>query len=65
MKPPCKDCPNIGCGVYHDKCPEYQAFRADQLKEYNRRKEISNRKHDLMEIEKRGVSAAAKFRKTK
>lgn len=23
---PCKNCPNKGCGTYHDECPEYQEF---------------------------------------
>lgn len=23
---PCKDCEKKGCGVYHDKCEEYQKF---------------------------------------
>ena len=26
---PCKDCPKKGCGIYHDVCPEYQAFKKE------------------------------------
>ena len=25
---PCKDCEKKGCGVYHDKCEEYQKYVA-------------------------------------
>ena len=65
MKNPCMDCPNNGCGVYHDQCPEYQAFRADQLKVYDHRKELSNRKHDVVQVERRNYEAARRYRKTK
>lgn len=27
MQSPCKFCPERGCGVKHDSCPEYQEFR--------------------------------------
>lgn len=27
---PCKDCPNKGCGVYHDECTDYQAWVREQ-----------------------------------
>lgn len=27
MKAPCKNCPNKGCGSYHDQCEEYQTYR--------------------------------------
>lgn len=26
---PCKECPNKGCGSYHDKCRAYQDFVAE------------------------------------
>jgi hypothetical protein len=26
MKAPCKDCPNVGCGPYHDECEPYQEY---------------------------------------
>lgn len=29
---PCKDCPNKGCGSYHDKCQAYQDFVAERDK---------------------------------
>lgn len=38
---PCKDCPRKGCGSYHDKCPEYQKWKAYtneiKKKEYERK----------------------------
>lgn len=37
MKNPCWNCPNVGCGTYHDKCPEYQAYRHGKEKEYEER----------------------------
>ena len=64
-KNPCNGCPNVGCGVYHDKCPEYQAFRAELEKDYIKRKEISNRKHDMTYVITRNVDAAKRFHKTK
>lgn len=30
--PPCKDCPNRGCGSYHDKCREYQEYKREREK---------------------------------
>jgi len=42
-KNPCMNCPKVGCGVYHDKCPEYQAFRHGKELEYAERKEKSDR----------------------
>lgn len=27
---PCKDCPQKGCGSYHDKCESYQLWLADK-----------------------------------
>jgi hypothetical protein len=37
MNPPCKDCPKKGCGRYHDECPEFQAYRAQQEEVYRLR----------------------------
>lgn len=34
---PCKFCANKGCGAYHDKCENYQQFRAEKEKEYEER----------------------------
>ncbi|CDD64958.1 unknown [Firmicutes bacterium CAG:882] len=28
----CRDCPNRGCGAYHDKCEKYQAEAANNRK---------------------------------
>lgn len=47
MKNPCMDCPNIGCGVYHDKCPEYQAYRKEQEKDYILRLKKGQLRYDL------------------
>lgn len=40
MKNPCMECPKVGCGVYHDKCPEYQEFRHGREQEYKKRKAV-------------------------
>ena len=47
---PCKDCERQGCGVYHDKCPEYQEFRKKKFEEYEKRKVISHKKADFGHI---------------
>lgn len=26
----CQNCPNKGCGAYHDVCPDYQAEKAER-----------------------------------
>lgn len=36
---PCKDCPRQGCGIYHDNCPDYIAFK-------NARKEVHDKQRD-------------------
>lgn len=38
MEAPCKDCPDKGCGAYHDKCPKYQEYKSitNQQKEEKR-----------------------------
>ena len=30
---PCIKCDNKGCGVYHDECPKYQEWIADEVKD--------------------------------
>ena len=30
MACPCKDCPQKGCGSYHDQCEKYQSWSAEQ-----------------------------------
>ena len=27
MIAPCMDCPNKGCGAYHNECPEYLSWK--------------------------------------
>ena len=36
----CKNCPNQGCGAYHDICPEYQEQKA-QLEEEHKREQLN------------------------
>ena len=63
MKNPCMDCPNVGCGVYHDQCPKYQEFRNNQLKDYERRKQISTLRADLSANVKRHLRISEHFYK--
>lgn len=30
MNAPCKRCQKRGCGIYHDQCEKYQAFREER-----------------------------------
>ena len=32
LEAPCKNCSKKGCGVYHDKCPEYQEYKKESKK---------------------------------
>ena len=27
---PCKNCPDKGCGAYHDVCPKHQKWKAEE-----------------------------------
>lgn len=63
MKNPCMNCPKAGCGVYHDKCPEYQAFRKEQFEDYEKRKRISNLRYDISSIVKRNLHESERFYK--
>lgn len=47
MKAPCMDCPDVGCGVYHDICPKYQEFKKNQQESYKRRILISETESTL------------------
>lgn len=29
MEGPCKDCKYSGCGIYHDSCEKYQAYKVE------------------------------------
>lgn len=37
--PPCNKCPFKGCGAYHDKCPDFQAYRREKEMENKKRTE--------------------------
>lgn len=50
MKAPCINCPKVGCGSYHDICPEYQEFRKAKEKEYAERKKRSGEYHDKDQV---------------
>ena len=52
---PCKDCPDVGCGSYHDICPKYQEFKKQKRIEYEQRKVRSERKNDLDSVLKRRI----------
>ena len=41
---PCKHCPDKGCGAYHNRCPDYIAWRKalDEKNEAERRYHQSN-----------------------
>ena len=52
MVNPCKNCPNKGCGPYHDECADYQ--------EYTKEKKL-----DRKDINKNKNFARSEFRPTK
>lgn len=62
VKNPCMSCPKAGCGVYHDKCPEYQAFRKSKLDDYERRRITSDLRYDLGRNTIRHLKASDKFK---
>ena len=37
---PCINCEKKGCGVYHDKCEKYQAFKRDSAAEAAKKREF-------------------------
>lgn len=51
---PCKDCLKKGCGIYHDRCPDYMAYKEAQKKENDERKERMKYELDYksMEVER-------------
>lgn len=51
MKNPCHHCERQGCGVYHDKCPEYQEYRKKLEEEYAERLKSQQKRHDLNYID--------------
>lgn len=40
MNGPCKYCENKGCGIYHDKCEKYKAFKKER--EEARRRQLDH-----------------------
>lgn len=40
MTSPCYNCPQRGCGSYHDQCERYQTFCRERRKQSERRKEL-------------------------
>lgn len=63
MKNPCMGCPKAGCGSYHDICPDYQAYRDERFKEYERRRKISDLRADLSSNTKRHIRISKHFYK--
>ena len=63
MKNPCMECPDVGCGPYHDECPKYQEFRNNNLKDYERRIQKSNEKYDIVENRRRHIRQASHYNK--
>lgn len=44
---PCKDCPMVGCGTYHDICEKYLSYKAKQEEKYAERKKTFQFNSDL------------------
>ena len=44
-KPPCKDCPQIGCGDYHMKCEKYLQYKESIYKAKLKEKELAEITH--------------------
>lgn len=63
MKNLCMGCPKAGCGVYHDICPDYQAYRKKQFEEYEQRKKISDLRADISANTKRHLRISDHFYK--
>ena len=60
---PCKDCEFAGCGVYHDKCPDYQNFKKLKAEEGEFLKGHKQLKEDQFAIRSRHYMAAMKYHK--
>ena len=63
VKNPCMNCPKVGCGVYHDICPDYQLYRSERLKDYEKRAKFSNYVADMHVLRDRHLKASAHFNK--
>lgn len=42
IKVPCKDCEKKGCGVYHEKCPEYLRYKEELQKAKEMKKTVDH-----------------------
>ena len=62
MDAPCKDCPNAGCGSYHDICEKYLVYREAQKEEYAKRKIASQLEADLTSVECKRIWRNKKIR---
>ncbi len=58
MKVPCMNCPKVGCGSYHDICPEYQEFKKGKEQEYKDRKLLCEAAYDHSEVIRRQIARA-------
>lgn len=45
--PPCKDCPNSGCGTYHDECELYLEFKRKESERKSKNKELNMVAYDI------------------
>ena len=44
MECPCKDCPQKGCGAYHDICPEHTEWK----EEFEKEKQVIQKKKEYL-----------------
>ena len=58
MKAPCLNCPKVGCGSYHDICPEYQEYRKLKEQEYKKNWQFNQTKYDHQEVIRRQIARA-------
>jgi hypothetical protein len=54
-QPPCRDCPEKGCGEKHDSCEEYQEWKAEIAKERERSGEESRIRGDIANAVQRNM----------
>lgn len=45
--PPCKNCPNSGCGTYHDKCELYLEFKRKEDERKRKNRELNMIAYDV------------------
>ena len=63
MKNPCYNCPKAGCGVYHDKCPEYQQYKSKRNEQNEQRYKHVMLMTDHNAISQRHYLKALKYNK--